>query len=189
LHTDDPSAIEALFSWKSSQYQRTGTFDFFSLPWVRRLLQELNTQDSTEFGAIVSALYFGEQVIAVHFGMRYRNVLASWFPAYDPAYLRFSPGLILLTRLLEALPEEGISRVDLGRGDERYKQSFLTERFDVVEGAVDSRVFRRAMRRSWVAVRQWAETTSAAQRPLRLIRGARQFIARQEDGAEAEQGS
>ena len=185
FHTGRREATEALFSWKSSQYQRTGTFDVFSLSWVRRLLHELGKHDSAEFAAIMSALYVRDQIIAVHFGIRSRNVLASWFPAYDPAYQRFSPGLILLTHVLKALPEAGISRVDFGRGDERYKQSFLTGQFDVVEGTVDSRVLRRAMRRSWVAVRQWAESTPVAQRPLQLVRGVRQLIARREEAVHA----
>jgi hypothetical protein len=61
-----------------------------------------------------------------------------WFPAYDPAFARDSPGLVLLAELLGAADEAGIGLLDFGKGDEDYKAWFSNRTIPLGIGHVES---------------------------------------------------
>jgi CelD/BcsL family acetyltransferase involved in cellulose biosynthesis len=125
-HESNPAALNQLFEWKSAQYRRGGAvvspIDCFSFPWTRLLLERIHSMQSPTFAGVLSTLHIGDNLVAVHMGMRSQKVLHWWFPAYDPAFGKLSPGLILLTKLSEAAAQKGIRQVDLGPGDEAYKK-------------------------------------------------------------------
>ncbi|WP_149179129.1 GNAT family N-acetyltransferase [Streptomyces sp. TRM49041] len=132
----DPEALRTLMRWKSAQYRRTGRRDRFAQEWISGLVRQLHrhTRGPGCCGTL-SVLYVGEQPVAAHFGLRSRTVLSCWFPAYDPAFAKFSPGLILHLRMAEAAAREGIGLLDLGRGAAEYKDSLKTGELRVHEGA------------------------------------------------------
>ncbi|MGZ8513090.1 MAG: GNAT family N-acetyltransferase, partial [Candidatus Limnocylindria bacterium] len=55
----------------------------------------------------------------------------------------YSPGLILLYELFDAAADAGVSRVDFGKGHERYKSSWMTGEEPLAAGAVDLRPLGR----------------------------------------------
>jgi CelD/BcsL family acetyltransferase involved in cellulose biosynthesis len=59
--------------------------------------------------------------IAGTFGFTFEGVFYLYNSAYDPELKRLSPGLILVSRLIERSIEEGFARFDLLKGRERYK--------------------------------------------------------------------
>ncbi|MEV5440635.1 GNAT family N-acetyltransferase [Streptomyces sp. NPDC052682] len=132
----DPDALRALMAWKSAQYRRTGRRDRFAQQWITRLVGLLAAGDEPECRGVLSVLYAGGRPVAAHFGLRSRTVLSWWFPAYDRAYGKYSPGLVLQLRMLEAAAADGVRTVDLGSGAARYKESFKTRDVRVYEGAV-----------------------------------------------------
>lgn len=135
----DPEALHALMAWKSAQYRRTGRSDRFAHPWITQLVHQLFHTRSEPFAGILSVLYADGKPIAAHFGLRSERVLACWFPAYDPAYSKYSPGLILHLRMAEAAAADGIAYLDLGRGQKDYKDSLKTRELLVSEGWVTRR--------------------------------------------------
>ncbi|MFJ5263026.1 GNAT family N-acetyltransferase [Streptomyces sp. NPDC088387] len=135
----DPAALHTLMGWKSAQYRRTGRSDRFAHEWITRLVQQLFHTRSEQFAGILSVLYAGGRPVAAHFGLRTERVLACWFPAYDPAYSKYSPGLVLHLRMAEAAAAEGIAYLDLGRGQKEYKDSLKTRELHVSEGWVTRR--------------------------------------------------
>ncbi|WP_190200708.1 GNAT family N-acetyltransferase [Streptomyces djakartensis] len=132
----DPDALRALMAWKSAQYRRTGRRDRFAQEWITRLVGLLGEGEEAECRGVLSVLYAADRPVAAHFGLRSRTVLSWWFPAYDRAYARYSPGLVLQLRMLEAAAADGIETVDLGSGPARYKDSFKTRDLRVYEGSV-----------------------------------------------------
>ncbi|MEU1853355.1 GNAT family N-acetyltransferase [Streptomyces sp. NPDC019990] len=132
----DPEALRALMGWKSAQYRRTGRRDRFAQEWITRLVGLLAESEEPECRGVLSVLYAAGRPVAAHFGLRSRTVLSWWFPAYDRAYAKYSPGLVLQLRMLEAAAADGIETVDLGSGPARYKESFKTGDVRVYEGAV-----------------------------------------------------
>ncbi|MEV5357942.1 GNAT family N-acetyltransferase [Streptomyces sp. NPDC052693] len=132
----DPGALRALMEWKSAQYRRTGRRDRFAQEWITRLVGLLGESEEPECRGVLSVLYAAGRPVAAHFGLRSRTVLSWWFPAYDRAYAKYSPGLVLQVRLLRAAAADGIEAVDLGSGPARYKESLKTRDLRVYEGAV-----------------------------------------------------
>jgi CelD/BcsL family acetyltransferase involved in cellulose biosynthesis len=135
----DPAALHTLMEWKSAQYRRTGRSDRFSKAWIVELAEHLFHSRSDTFAGLLSVLYAGDRPVAAHFGMRSPSVLACWFPAYDPAYSKYSPGLILHLKMAEAAACEGNAYLDLGRGAKDYKESLKTRDLMVSEGWVTRR--------------------------------------------------
>ncbi|WP_420719717.1 GNAT family N-acetyltransferase [Streptomyces sp. NRRL WC-3618] len=135
----DPAALATLMAWKSAQYRRTGRSDRFAHPWITRLVQQLFHTRSDPFAGVLSVLYADGKPVAAHFGLRTERVLACWFPAYDPAYAKYSPGLILHLRMAEGAAADGIAYLDLGRGQKEYKDSLKTRELMVSEGWVTRR--------------------------------------------------
>ncbi|MFE6285089.1 GNAT family N-acetyltransferase [Streptomyces sp. NPDC057877] len=135
----DPAVLHTLMEWKSAQYRRTGRSDRFAHDWITQLVRQLFHTRADRFAGVLSVLSAGGRPVAAHFGLRGERVLACWFPAYDPAYAKYSPGLILHLRMAEAAAAEGIAHLDLGRGQKEYKDSLKTREILVSEGWVTRR--------------------------------------------------
>jgi CelD/BcsL family acetyltransferase involved in cellulose biosynthesis len=168
--TTDRMVFDQTLSWKSAQYRSTGQRDAFAAPsWARELLARIQQHRDPAFAGIVSALYAGDRLVAGHVGMRAAHVWHYWFPAHDPARAEFSPGSILLLRMIEHAASIGLTRLDLGKGEARYKSRFMNGAVPLIEGRLerDSAVtaYRRAARRLY----RWARLTPPA-RALRRFR-------------------
>ncbi|WP_235614597.1 GNAT family N-acetyltransferase [Streptomyces ambofaciens] len=131
----EPAALRTLMEWKSAQYRRTGRRDRFAREWISRLVARLAETRAPECTGTLSVLYAGGRPVAAHFGLRSATVLACWFPAYDPGFAKYSPGLVLHLRMAEAAAAEGIGVLDMGRGAAEYKDSLKTGELPVYEGA------------------------------------------------------
>jgi CelD/BcsL family acetyltransferase involved in cellulose biosynthesis len=132
----DPHALTTLMKWKSNQYRRTGRRDQFAVSWIRALVWDLFETQSDGCTGTLSVLHAPDRVVAAHFGLRSESWLACWFPTYDPVLARHSPGLALHLRMAAAAASAGISHLDLGKGDELYKQSLKTADLTVGEGRI-----------------------------------------------------
>jgi CelD/BcsL family acetyltransferase involved in cellulose biosynthesis len=178
-HTDDKAVFETLLAWKAAQYESTGLTNLFAFEWVVELLRDLLGRRTADFGGVLSALYAGDNLVAMHFGMRSRGVLHSWFPVYDKDLHKWSPGRMLLVAMAQACEPEGITRIDLGRGTEQHKHSFGSASVDVAEGAAEVGSPVTAVRQAWRATRRWIRNSpvwSAAQYPAAWTRSFREWL-------------
>lgn len=131
----DPAMLRTLMEWKSAQYRRTGRRDRFAKDWIHTLVGLLHETRAPGCSGVLSVLYVEDRPIAAHFGLRSSTVLSCWFPAYDPEFAKYSPGLILHLRMAEAAAAEGIGMLDMGRGSAEYKDSLKTGQLRVHEGS------------------------------------------------------
>ncbi len=134
FHTAEKTAFDKLLAWKSQQRLQTGTFDVLSEDWATNILESIREKQTPEFAGVVSVLYAGDKIAAVHLGMRSSSVLHYWFPTYDPKFAKYSPGLILLLEMAKLGAELGITRLDLGKGGERYKTQLMSGSIELAEG-------------------------------------------------------
>lgn len=132
----DPAELRMLMDWKSGQYRRNGWVDLFARPWVVDLIDQLFSTHTGTFDGLLSVLYVGDKPAAAHFGLRAGPMLAHWFPAYDPAFGRWSPGLIQHVQMAEQTAALGVQLIDMGTGTERYKQTLRSRDLLVAEGTV-----------------------------------------------------
>lgn len=145
----DDDALGRLMAWKSEQYRRTGRPDRFSRRSNVQLVRELAKTSEPDLSGTLMTLHAGDRLVAVEFSLRSETTLASWFPSHDCEFSRYSPGSILKLRAIEAAGIAGLRRIDLGKGDEEYKQRLKTGDLRVCEGWVVRPTvlahFRRAM--------------------------------------------
>lgn len=118
----DAAALRLCLEWKSHQYRATGHRDQFADPRNVRLFEGLRDR-----GALVlSSLYAGERLVAVHVGVRHDGRFMSWIPAYDPELQKYSPGRILQHAMMEDSYRRGDTEFDFLIGDEPYKYEYAT---------------------------------------------------------------
>jgi CelD/BcsL family acetyltransferase involved in cellulose biosynthesis len=178
VHEESDLAFELLQEWKAEQYRRTRRLNTFDYDWVIELLDRIRTTQTAEFRGVLSVLYAGDRMAAVHLGIRSQRVLHWWFPTYSRELAQYSPGLILLTELAKETESLGVQRIDLGRGDERYKGSLSNGAFLIAEGAVDRRPVRRTVWRTWHACKMGIRNSrfrSVLEVPLNASRRLREW--------------
>jgi CelD/BcsL family acetyltransferase involved in cellulose biosynthesis len=169
-----------LRKWKSDQYVRTGLVDVFGFEWTVALLERLRTLDSERLGAPLSVLRVGGKPACIALSLRSRGVLHCWFVAYDLDLAQYSPGQIFFLRFAEAAAALGVTKIDLGKGDERYKWSLASGGIPVWEGTVGSPSLSLWLRNTWRRTRDWVNNSSlreTARLPARLIQPVREWFA------------
>ena len=172
-HVLDRQALALLYEWKAAQRARTNTVDVLSTPWMREIVERLIENNTGTFGGLLSVLYAGDQVAAVHFGMRRETVWHYWFAAYNHELQRYSPGLIILLEMLKAAPALGIRTLTLGQGDEAYKLRFATGSTQLASGSVDCRLTRRLTNAIWYAARTASHRSSVVAALARSVKRGR----------------
>ena len=132
----DARALEQVILWKREQCRRTGVVDFLAERRNADLIRTIFETRTEAFAGILSVLRVGDRIAAAHFGMRTPDTLHYWFPAYERAFGKYSPGELLLVEMARAAAGNGLVRLDLGKGDDAYKNSFCNHVIPVAEGAV-----------------------------------------------------
>jgi CelD/BcsL family acetyltransferase involved in cellulose biosynthesis len=162
LHDPDPEVLDTLIGWKRGQYLRSGITDVFAAPWTGALLRRVARAQAADFAGVCSTLRVGGRLVAAHMGMRSRNVLHYWFPAYDPEFAKYSVGLVLLLEMARALAAAGIRVIDFGKGDDRYKQAAMTGAAELGEGVVELPSLAAAARRARRGLESWVRRSPLA---------------------------
>jgi CelD/BcsL family acetyltransferase involved in cellulose biosynthesis len=162
LNANEEDVFRSLLTWKTAQYKHSGAPNVFGVQWTIDLLRKILERDGEHFAGMMSALYVGDQLAAVHLGMRSNNVLHFWFPAYDVEFAKHSVGLILMLEMARACESLGIHRIDMGKGPESYKREFMNGASTVAEGSVARHPFATNFRRAWHGAREYVKSSPFA---------------------------
>jgi CelD/BcsL family acetyltransferase involved in cellulose biosynthesis len=155
----DPAALRALMAWKSEQYRRTKHVDRFSQPWLVDLLESLLALREDHISGQLSVLYAGDSPVAAEFGLRCDDLLVGWFTGYDARFHRYSPGIIHLLRMTEALAGTGIHTIHMGKGSKSYTRILKSHDMLVAAGIVTSSSLPGSARRVANTAARWAVGT------------------------------
>lgn len=106
----------------SSGFDSKASREFFA----RCCISRLSRSDAT---VELHALQAGDDIVATYGGGIHRGRFFGMFNSFeaDRGMARFSPGEILLANLIENKCRQGLSELDLGVGEGRYKQSWCNE--------------------------------------------------------------
>jgi CelD/BcsL family acetyltransferase involved in cellulose biosynthesis len=152
----ESKVLHIILDWKAQRFNRGRP-----LPgWVIGALERFLGAGGAVSGAL-SALYAGDALLAAHFGIRSQGVLHYWFPGFDPAFSRYTPGWLLVYHLLAHLSDMGCQVLDFGPGGETYKGYFCNQALPIASGYFEvpslvelARAASRLFQRSRSAVRQ-----------------------------------
>jgi CelD/BcsL family acetyltransferase involved in cellulose biosynthesis len=117
--------LAAIVTAQISRFLATGRVSPLVRPERRQFLEELTRLLDRAGWLRVSRLEIGDLPVAWNFGFRFCD---SWFwylPTFEIQYEDLSPGSCLLRLLVEeAAADSSVKRLDLGLGDEAYKERF-----------------------------------------------------------------
>jgi CelD/BcsL family acetyltransferase involved in cellulose biosynthesis len=127
----------ALIRWKREKFSQTGKYDVLSADWTQSLIRSF-WERGREAGlrCDMHALYFGDTLAAIDLGLSDGQTFHSWMVAYNDDMQAYAPGIQLMEALIDATPETGYSRIDLGAGLDGYKRHYATHSADVIGGLV-----------------------------------------------------
>ena len=117
------------------------------------LLEAMKTVNQPSFKPLMSVLYAGDTMVAAQLGAASPTAASSWIPTFNFEYARYSPGTILQIEMARWAAEQGIQRIDLGRGENQMKLCLASASFDVAIGSVDHRILHRTLTRSYYGLR------------------------------------
>jgi CelD/BcsL family acetyltransferase involved in cellulose biosynthesis len=171
----NPALLSKLISWKSDQYRRTAHVDRFGSSWTSLLLHELLATRSDRLSGMLSVLYAAEEPVSIQFGLRAGGTIVGWFTGYDQRFGKYSPGLLQIKMMTEALCALGIHTMHVGKGAKHSAQLFKNHEALVAEGMVTDRsllgtahgILNGANRRALRTVREHPALHHAADQVLR----------------------
>jgi len=173
--------MDRVIADKRQQFRRTHQYDIFACGWTVRLLQGLAEIGDDDFGLRLATLRAGDTVVAAELGLTSGDRHHLWFPIYDIAYARYSPGHLMTLETLRATAGQGIVRVDFGAGGEAYKRDFAQAAEPVFEGVVSTRPRAMAGLRHVPGVARLSRRFDCMEAcepgPLGRVRGASSFAA------------
>jgi CelD/BcsL family acetyltransferase involved in cellulose biosynthesis len=88
--------------------------------WYQEVIRQMLPTRQLHF----SKLACGRETIAWHFGFLYRNTLHWYKPSYNSSFASFSPGKVMLAKVVEWAIQNKIDCVDYGPGMEPYKSQW-----------------------------------------------------------------
>lgn len=135
-HEPNSTLLAQLLRLKSAQWACSGWPGRFEAPWELALMHNLMIADTPAFGGMLSVLRADGHPVAMHLGLRSRSVWHYWTTVYDPAFARFSPGMVLLEQMAIAAPKLGLHYIDLGKENFLYKRRLMTSAICLAEGCV-----------------------------------------------------
>jgi CelD/BcsL family acetyltransferase involved in cellulose biosynthesis len=153
------TAFDTLMTWKQAKYSDTNRHNVLGVSWINKVLRDLYESPDPEFRGEVTALYFGEHLAALEFGLRAGNAMHSWFPAYDHAFAKVSPGILLMDGMIEQCGHRGITKVDLGIGHDQYKRHASNAPVTMWSGSLLNKGLRRTVMSGFIGFQSWAQTT------------------------------
>lgn len=136
LDSRAPHVLERLLAWKSAQHQRNGTHDSFQESDARRIVERLSELHDPTLAGVTTGFYAGDHLVAAALSLRSHQTLHVWITAYNPEFSKLSPGLLCMMEMVRAAAADGVTRIDLGHGDEPYKYRFCTSTDEVAEACI-----------------------------------------------------
>jgi CelD/BcsL family acetyltransferase involved in cellulose biosynthesis len=152
----DPAPLRMMMDWKGEQYRQNGWVFDYGRPWARGLLEELLAARGERLAGLIGVTYAGDQPVAGQFGLRSGALVDGWFIAYDQRFARYSPGLIHILQMAEAIAAAGVHHVEMGDGAASFKEKLRSHDNVVSRGMVTSGSMLAAAHRAGSAVRRRA---------------------------------
>jgi CelD/BcsL family acetyltransferase involved in cellulose biosynthesis len=163
------------------RFLESGRISNLARPERRKFLYELAERFSHHQWLALSRLTLVGKTIAWNYGFQYGG---SWFwyqPTFDSDYANLSPGYCLLGKIIEAACQRlDITNIDLGLGDEEYKERFASSSRQILHVSIN-KSYREHLRsilqyRAGKTARQWPALEEVARSLMFRFRALRRRI-------------
>ncbi|MFH1463043.1 MAG: GNAT family N-acetyltransferase [Pseudomonadota bacterium] len=168
---DDPDhgLLETALFWKSRQLRATGRPDRFASLRNRQLLHLLLDRGDLK----LAVLFAGGEPLAMELGHDDAQAHSAWITAYNVEFSRYSPGILLFERIMQASWERGQACFDFLAGGDPYKYHYATHAWLVgPAGQPPPHERARARARAWIT--DHSDTTGVRKGAFQVARWALQ---------------
>jgi len=111
-----------------ARFAAIGRVSNLAQPERRLFLEELAKLLSASGWVVLTRMMSGSNVIAWNYGFQFQGTWFYYQPTFDSSLERYSPGFCLLAKLIEEAAENpSLTMVDLGLGEEEYKERFANQ--------------------------------------------------------------
>ena len=135
-HSQEHDYRTCMIEWKSNELKYRGSRNPMASPWVINLIDELLQSESEHCKGLLSVLFAGNQIAAIHFGVVNESTLVSWIACINPKFARYSLSAILFLEMSKAAASQNVRLIDLGRGENQTKIRLANDITSLSVGAV-----------------------------------------------------
>lgn len=173
--------LQAFFRQKAERFQKLGVVDPFTDPRIQDFVRRACLAGLAE-GRPAIALYglvFEGRPIAIFGGAAAPERLSGMFVSFEESDVaRYSPGDLLIARVIARQCELGRKVFDLGVGEARYKRSFCHETEPLVEVCVPMTMKGRAFAAAQSLVTRSKRRIKADARAMAILSRVRRGLAK-----------
>ncbi len=119
---DKKKVINFIIKHKIKQYVSTKAWNLFKYEFNENFFITSNL--AMEEKAYISYITINDEIIAAHSGFIYKNTCYYLFPVYKEEYKKYSPGKILLKKIIDDSKSKSLQYFDLTIGSENYKKNY-----------------------------------------------------------------
>ena len=123
--------IKPMLDQKRTRYQQTGVRDILAEQCVQKFYEQIDIKPESGFQTHLSALMLDEKVLATHWGVVHKGRFYFLMPPYSMQWKKYSPGRLLLEKLLEWSIENQIKTFDFTIGSEDYKKLYCDQEMKI----------------------------------------------------------
>jgi CelD/BcsL family acetyltransferase involved in cellulose biosynthesis len=131
-----PEVMDWIIDLKREQYKKTGLHDIFDCGWTREVLVNLANLPDEDYGLRAGVFRHEGKLVAAEVSLVNKDSVHLWFPAYDPAYYRYTVGIVLTLAIIRHLAPLGYTSFDFGTGGEDYKSPMTVHAGECLEGSL-----------------------------------------------------
>jgi CelD/BcsL family acetyltransferase involved in cellulose biosynthesis len=122
---------------KNAMFARLKIPSALNVDWVKETLENIRYTQRPEFSGVLTTVRIDGKLMSAHFGMRTQRDWHWWFPSYDPQFSNFGPGIMLIHYAVTHADKFGVKRIDFGRGESIYKNTFSNGATPLCEGSIE----------------------------------------------------
>ena len=115
------SGLDAVIALHRKRWGSVGASEAFQTPAIIAFHREFVRLAASRGWLRLLVLSLNNVPVAALYGLRYRSTFYFYQSGFDPAYSRYSVGLVMMGLAIKTAFEEGVSEYDLLHGDEEYK--------------------------------------------------------------------
>ncbi len=152
----DEAVLSRLLELKAERYITNSRFP----DSVNQTLVYFHRRTTGPVTGLLSVMRAADKDITYLFSLKFNDLLYYWFPAFEPQYQKYSPGIIMLWLLIQDLKDLNCTKIDFGPGSQSYKEYFANRRIKVVSGRLDAHESVAVARRFYRYIRRRVRASS-----------------------------
>ncbi len=165
--------IEGLFQQHIRRRAMIGEASQFQDPDTRQFYRMMITQLDLRRELRFSVLELDDHAIAYHLGFEAKGKFVMYKPTFDIDSWEYSPGDVLLAKLLQYAKQRGVREYDFTIGGEQYKQHFANHARKIFTIALDLPLRRQPLVRLLRDVKLGFADNAEQSRTITWLRAAR----------------